>query len=44
MATEVVHLNPPPQHQTEQRTALNDWADKVLESSGLFDALRRYDP
>jgi hypothetical protein len=40
MASEVVHLNPPPQDQTEQRTALNDWADKMLESSGLFDALR----
>jgi hypothetical protein len=40
MASDVVHLNPPPQDQTEQRTALNDWADKVLESSGLFDALR----
>ena len=40
MTSEVVRLNSSPQDQTEQRTALNDWVDKVLESSGLFDALR----
>jgi hypothetical protein len=40
MTSEVVRLNSSPQDQAEQRNALIDWADKVLESSGLFDALR----
>ena len=40
MTSEVVRLNSPSQDQTEQRQALNIWADGVLESSGLFDALR----
>lgn len=26
--------------QAKQREALNDWADEVLETAGLFDALR----